>query len=228
MFSNATNVLCCRHSSRCSFAAILRLKPMKHDGRVGLGVVAKCLACAQMTLLLHLPCSDWLEEGGPCLNVPQREKWNIGQCYFANYFALHAETLSILREETNRSLKAFWSTTWSSHMKAAGMGHFKMHAPGIITVGIWGWQQGWSSTFIDDEEGGRIFLPLDPSNKHVVHCCPCARLPDSTPQLSPNSQTLNNKLPLVFPWNFKTWGREIKPFESSTQRTPVHPCLMGL
>lgn len=30
-----------------------------------------------------------------------------------------------------------------------------------------------------NEEGGRIFLPSDPSNKHVDHCCPCASLPDT-------------------------------------------------
>lgn len=54
MFSDATDVLCCRHSSRCSFvdkeSAILRLKTMKRDCRVGSGVFAKCIVCAQITL----------------------------------------------------------------------------------------------------------------------------------------------------------------------------------
>lgn len=74
--------------------------------------------------LLPSLCSNWRR-----VALAWMSHWEESKT-LANYFAVCVETSSILREEAHRSLKAFWSMTVSSHMKAAGMGHFKMHAWG--------------------------------------------------------------------------------------------------
>lgn len=147
-------------------SAILRLKPMKHDGRVGLRVVAKCLVCAQITrdaCFVHCALTDWRK-----VALVWMSHWEESKT-LANYFALHVETLSILREKQTGLWKPSGARQGAPIWKLRAWGILKCTpavdichlAPGIINVGIWHWQQGWSSTFIDNEEGGRIF-PLCP------------------------------------------------------------------
>lgn len=125
MFSDATDVLCCRHSSRCSFgdkeSAILRLKPMKRDCRVGgLGLFAKCIVCAQIPpdacFICRAPGGWW-----PLLECPTE------------------------RNETNRSLKEqdsvlpYKSCRHGAFFKCTPGVDICHLAPSIIGVGIWHW-----------------------------------------------------------------------------------------
>lgn len=166
MFSNATNVLRCRHRSRCSFAvkesAILILKTIKCDCRVGLGVFAKCLICAQITLdACFLHCA--LTGGGwPLLECPTERK--------IKHWPIILQFVSKLWAYWERKHTGLWKPSgawqWAPIWKLQAWGILKCTpevdichlAPGIIRVGIWHGQQCWSSNFVFEEEEGHIFL----------------------------------------------------------------------
>lgn len=224
MFSNATNVLCCRHSSRCSFAdRVCNLEIEAHETWRQGGVRGGCQVPRVCTD--YSPASFatlWLTGGGwPLLECPTERKvkyWPITLHFMPKLWAYwEKKQTGLWKPSGARHGAPIWKLQAWGILKCTPAVDICHLAPGIITVGIWGWQQGWSS-FIDDEEGGRIFLPSDPSNKHVDHCCSCAWLPDKL------SITLENIIKRQFPVKLHRYvGLDVTMLKHSRKNNPNIP-----
>lgn len=135
-----------------------------HETRLRGGVRGVCQVPRMCTdyswRLLLLPRSNRLEQGGPVLNVPPRGgKYNAGQIVF------HSCRNFVHKQTDLRRPSGAPQRTPIRKLQARGILKCKPRvdichlAPGIISVGIWHWQQCRSPAF--------SALPSDTSNWYV-------------------------------------------------------------